>query len=308
VKKDFEQRSKAVIEALTVLVRVDPHVVFLGGSSIQALLEKPRRLSIDLDVAYPGETAKLIHGLEAAGYEVKERKSPNPDFAFYTLTKDGVMVKLDVSRYTIKKTETHKIRGLDVLLPEKSYFLAAKLSALSLGTIGRHYAEPVQIIKDIFDINCLLDIETDIENMRNHWLEIISDENRLWGTQFNENECTEGTQKTLLKCVEASRALGFSIQPSALATFQESLTEGKLIRQDVVTMAARALLLLAQMNQKFYEIEKKIPAEAKDKKKLEEAETTLTTKNALAPQHINAIKIIAPNALIYLKYWSDKKH
>jgi len=96
VNKDFEKRSNEVFEVLAILAKLDKQIVFLGGSAIQAILPEQKRLSIDLDISYFGETDKLIHELQSAGYSVVKRKGRNPIFVFYTVTKKDVMVKLDM--------------------------------------------------------------------------------------------------------------------------------------------------------------------------------------------------------------------
>ena len=305
MNRDFEKRSKSAIEVLSVLVDTDPQVIFLGGSAIQAILKKPRRLSIDVDVSYHLAIEKLIRGLEAAGYVVNPRRSKSSEFVLYTLVKAGVMVKLDVSRFAVKEKEAFEIRGFKVLVPTRSYFLASKLSALSFGAIGRLEKEPIQIIKDIFDINCLLDTGADLVGMRGCWLQIVSDQNRLRGTNYSESECAKKTQEALLRCVDATPLPEFFIPQSALGSFQEFLIDGRILRQDLSTMAARALLLLVIMGPGFNGLDERVLAESKDLEKLAKAEATLVAKGLLSSAQADAIKKIAPKALIYLGYWNE---
>ncbi len=307
MNKDFEKRSNTVFHVLSVLVRIDQRIVFLGGSAIQALFEKPKRLSIDLDISYPGDVSTLFKSLEEAGYVVKERQSRNPNFLFYTITKEGVIVKLDISRFAIPETEKHKVAGTEVLIPKKCYFLAAKLSSLSFGTIGRFEAEPTQIIKDIFDIDCLLELGVDLEHMVNDWQHIISDQNKLRSTGFSEVQCVESAQSTLLRCIEVAPLPDFFIPSSALGSFEDSLVRGRITRPELATMAARALLLLVNMGNGFYAIENIVLAESRDKKKLDEAEQILVQRAILDPKQIHTLKLTSPRALIYLKYSSEKK-
>lgn len=308
MNRDFEKRSKTVFQVLSLLVEAEPRLVFLGGSAIQALLEKPKRLSIDLDISYPGEVKTLITSLESAGYTVAERHSRSPSsFLFYTISKEDVTIKLDVSRFAIAETENHKIAGKTVRIPRKCYFLAAKLSSLAFGTIGRFEQEPIQITKDIFDINCLLDIDVDLNHMAKDWHAIVSEQNRLRGAQFSEVRCAESVQSTLLRCVEAAPLPEFFIPQNALGSFEQSLVSGRVLRQDLVTMVARALLLLVNMDNSFYELEKQVASESRNKQKLNEAEQTLAQKKILEPKQLHAIKIVVPRALIYLKLWSEKK-
>jgi hypothetical protein len=307
MNKEFEKRSKTVFQVLSLLVKIEPRIVFLGGSAIQALIEKPKRLSIDLDISYPGEVKTFIRSLEEAGYTVKERHSYSPNFLFYTVLKGDVKVKLDISRFSISETEKHKIDGASVLIPKKCYFVAAKLSSLAFGTIGRFELEPIQVVKDIFDIDCLLELGVQLDHAAGDWQQIISDQNRLRGTQFREVQCAESVQSILLRCIDVEPSPEFFIQQNALGSFEDSLVRGKIKRQELATMAAKTLLLLVNLGNGFYEIEKAALSESRDRKKLGEAEQILVEKKLFDPKQLHALKIIAPKALIYLKYWSEKK-
>ena len=307
MNKDFEKRSRTVFRVLSLLVKIEPRIVFLGGSAIQALFEKPKRLSIDLDISYPGDVGALIKSLKDAGYAVTERYSRSQNFLFYSISKDDVMVKLDIGRFDIPETETHKIDDTMVRIPKKCYFLAAKLSSLAFGTIGRLEIEPTQIIKDIFDIDCLLELGVDLNHMRGDWRHIISDQNKLRETRFSEMQCVQSVQSALLKCIDVTPLPDFFIPPKALGSFEEFLAKGKIKRQELATMAAKALLLLADMDNGFYDIEKVVLSDSGNQEKLKEAERVLQRKGVMDRKQISALKIIAPKALIYLKFWSEKK-
>ena len=307
MNKDFEKRSKEVFEVLSILIKIDKNVIFLGGSAIQAILPEQKRLSIDLDVSYSGETEKLIQGLEKAGYAITRRKSRNPIFVYYSVSKEDVLVKFDIIRLTISETEKQHIRNFEVLLPTQRYFLASKLSSLAFGTIGRLEEEQSQIVKDIFDINCLLDNTPDLSDMSKDWHIIISDQNRLRNTNHKEVQCAEGVQKALLKCVDVVPSPLFFITQNSLGSFQDTLLKGKVLRQDLATMAARALLLLVHMGSTFYDVEAQVLSDATNQKKLEEAEKELLAKHIIKADQLHALKITAPRALIYLFYWMGKK-
>ncbi|MBI5635561.1 nucleotidyl transferase AbiEii/AbiGii toxin family protein [Candidatus Micrarchaeota archaeon] len=306
MNEDFQKRSKAVFDTLKIISRIAPELVFLGGSAIQARLSAPKRLSIDLDIAYPGEVQNLVKELEKEGYSVIQRKSRNKDFLFYTISKNGVMVKLDVTKLTIPETEKNKIQDFKVFTPKLSYFLASKLSALAFGTIGRLEEEPQQILKDIFDINCILDLQPDLEKLSADWRRIIKDQNKLRKTRFTEYECLSSVQKTLLKCAQAAPLPEFFIPPHSLGSFQDMLTSGRISRKDIAVMAARALILTVNRNSQFYEIEKSVLDEAKDAKKLEEASKTLIERKYLDGKQITAIKTIAPAALMFLIQYKQR--
>lgn len=305
MNEDFQKRSNAVFEKLRILVRIDPNIVFLGGSAIQVLLKTPKRLSIDLDIAYSGDIQKFIKELENKGYKVKQRKSRVLDFTFYNIYKNGVLVKLDISKLSIPETEKHNIKDFQVLTPKLSYFLASKLSALAFDTIGRFEEEPQQILKDIFDINCILDLQPDLDQFQRDWRQIVLDQNKLRKTRFTEHECLISVQKTLLKCIDAIPLPEFFIPQHSLGSFQDMLINSKISRRDIVVMAARALILSNNMNIQFYAIEKNVLEEAKSASKLEEAAKKLIERNYLSNQQIKAIKTIAPVALMFLSNYKQ---
>lgn len=307
MNKEFEKRSKEVFEVLSLLVKLDKQIIFLGGSAIQAMLPEQKRLSIDLDISYSGEVDKLIHWFENAGYTVVKRRSTNPIFVFYTVTKKDLMVKLDITRLTFTETKKSHIRGFDILLPTQRYFLASKLSSLAFGTIGRLEEEQSQIIKDIFDINCLLDNKPALEGMEDDWHKIISDQNRLRNTNHKEVQCAVDIQKTLLKCIEVAPSPSFFITKNSLGSFQDTLVKGNITRKDLATMAARALLLLVHMDNSFYDVETQVLSGATDPKKLDEAEKILSARGVIKADQLRALKIIAPRALLYLFHWISKK-
>ncbi|MBI5047197.1 nucleotidyl transferase AbiEii/AbiGii toxin family protein [Candidatus Micrarchaeota archaeon] len=307
MNKDFEKRSKEVFEVLSVLVKIDKNIIFLGGSAIQATLPEQKRLSIDLDISYSGETEKLIQGLETVGYKITKRMSHNPIFVYYTVAKGEVIVKLDITRLTISEKEKQRIKSFEVLLPVQSYFLAAKLSSLAFGTIGRLEQEQSQIMKDIYDINCLLDNKPNLDHMQEDWHKIISDQNRLRNTNHTEIQCAKDVQKALLKCIEVIPSPSFFITQNSLGSFQDTLVKGRVLRQDLATMAARAALLLINMSNEFYAIEKQGLTEANNRKKLEEVEKALLAKQVIKADQLHALKITAPRALLYLFYWIEKQ-
>lgn len=302
--KEFKRKSDAVFAALGILAKAEPDIVFLGGSAIQAILGKQRRLSIDLDISANQDAKHLANSLQTAGYSIVMRQSKNPIFEFCKVSKDGVDIKLDISKFAIDKTERQTLGGISVLTPSKHYFLAAKLSSLALGTVGRQEHDPTQVIKDVFDINCLLDEKIAIDGMPEDWNSIVSDQNHLRNTQHNEVDCAVSVQQTLLKCLPI--ASPSFITPNVLRNFEALLVSGRLLRPEFVAMSARALLLLANMDDSFYKIDAQISADAADRQKLSEAEKELL-KTGLPPALLHGLKINAPNALLYALHWSRKK-
>lgn len=284
----------------------EPDVVFLGGSAIQKMLPKPKRLSIDLDVAYAGKQEKLVEILKKAGYSVAERKTGFPDFSYYLVSKEDAKINLDIGKFSVPDTTSLKIGGVPVRIPVCSYFLASKLSCLAFGTIGRRVEEPFQIIKDIFDINCLLDLKENIDGMGADWKRVISDQNGMRKENFHEMQCLNSIQKRLFPCIFTSEP--FSISKHDFGSFQDTLLEGKISRTDFSEMSARVLLLSSNMKKGFYDIERKAASEATDRKKLSDAETFLRQKigmTGIDEKQLYSMKINAPRSLMYLRHWAE---
>ena len=304
--KEFKRRSEAVLSAISILAKAEPSVVFVGGSAIQAMLDKQKRLSIDLDVSYRDDPKGLISILSKEGYKIEERPARDPIFVFYNITKDSTTIKLDIARFNIPETETMRINGINVKRPKGCYFMAAKLSSLAFGTIGRRDEQKFQVIKDIYDIDCLLSGGVEIGNMKKDWERIVSDENDIRKKRYDPMDCLTSTEKTLLRCVDTT-VLDPYITPDDLRSMGSVILEGKINRYDFPVMAARTMLLATLMNDEFYGIEKKVLEESKSKEKLDEAEGVLRSKEVLSDQQISALKVNAPKALMYLKYWYQKR-
>ncbi len=303
------ERRKAVLGVLAIIAKEDPQVIFLGGSAIQALLPAPRRLSIDLDISISGRIDSLITALEMEGYRISKRSSALPEFQFFNLTKRGVLVKLDIGNLTIASTDTRTIgeEQIKVKIPSIDYLLASKLSALALGTVGRVHEEPSQVIKDIYDINCLLDLKSSLKDINENLQQIISDQSRFRRKRFREVDCMQSIQATLLKCVGIDHKQESYISKLHLGSFQDTLVEGKLLRADFSRMAARTLLLIAFMGDEFYEVEQEAINKAKEKNVLQEVEKSLSASGLLPAEELKSIKIVSPISLMYLNLWLPKK-
>jgi len=303
--KEFKKKSDAVFQVLRTIAKAEPSVVFLGGSAIQAILKEPKRLSIDLDLSFYSDPQRIADAVQSVDFTVSKRPSRNPLFTFYKASKSTVEIKLDICHFKVNPTERLSIRGVDVSIPAKNYLLASKLSSLALGTIGRLAREPVQIIKDIFDINCLLNESVLLSGMDKAWSDIISDQNRLRGTMFKESAVFNSVQSTLLSCL--SLASTPTMPLNALSTFEDYLVSGRLSRQEFIMQSARALMLLTHMDNKFYFLDSSVNKDYSHKLKMVQAESELLEAKILAPIQLHELKVVVPKALLYLLYWSRKK-
>jgi hypothetical protein len=330
MNKEFEARHNEALHILFLLSkeaeRLEKDLVFLGGSAVQAMLRNPKRLSIDLDVYYSGDAKGLVSALESAGYRNTPRKSANPGlFEFHTARKNDVMVKIDFLkirvpiRYAFKKEISEPEKGKFVTyIGKPEYLMAAKLSALALGTIGRKEESKgfeTNVLKDVYDFNSLLDEFPDLEaETAEALLEITSQQNNLRKTSHTIQDVHQSLEKTLRGIARFGKET--LVTQGALQNFSEYLYEGilgrtkldefrlnatgELSRTGLAIMAMRALYHAMAIQRK----EGTGKGEEAAKKETDREYVSMCEK-ALAevgeePEMLHEFKIKAPKALIYL--------
>lgn len=200
MNSDFEKRQKQVLAILKTLAEQantqKQLLVFIGGSAVQSALPKPQRLSIDLDLFYDGDAEQLLTVLTPE-YLVQKRPVQRHDiFAFYKAVKEKTLVKIDIARFSL--TETGKPYQATILKTQNEtfqanvasfdYLLAAKFSSLAIDTIGRRSNKTdfqMNLVKDVFDANCLLDQTKPTAKTETYFEEIITIQNQLRETQHS---------------------------------------------------------------------------------------------------------------------------
>lgn len=332
MNKDFEARHNETLRILVLLtneaVRSNETLVFLGGSAVQAILRNPKRLSIDLDVYYSGDPAKLIAVLEKEGYKNTKRNSHNPEmFEFHTARKGNVMVKMDFLRVPVPK---EYILKKDIVTPgdntaavvyigKPEYLIASKISALAVGTIGRRAESAtieIDVIKDVFDLNSLFDEFPEAhENLTSIFHEIVDQQNKLRKTRYTADEAYLSLEKTLKEVARFGKSKPFITQ-GALQNFSQYLYEGilgrtklgefrlgatgALNRTDLTTMALRTLYYVAAIQHKIdvRNGDETAKQKERDRNYVSTCEKELITIGE-DPAMLHELKIMAPKALIY---------
>jgi len=286
-------------------------LVFIGGSAIQtAALEKPKRLSIDLDIYYSGDAPKLLAILKPE-CEVSPRPTKQTElFDFYNVVKNGVKVKIDVTRFPlVDKGVPYETRSLNrgrfktsVATPD--YLLASKLSALAVGTIGRR-GERIDFLKDVFDSDCLLS-EYDISGKTiEYFKQICKTQNRIRKTKFSLNEILESITKALLGSA-LTDDYRTTIKKADLGNFTEYLLVGGLKKTDYWTMVYRLAAILNAFKRpnagETLNLIKLIEKTANEKYAegsfVEKCEQELSHKGIDSKQ-LHELKVTAPKALAY---------
>jgi len=310
MNREFQKRHDHVIETLRLLTaqahKRGETLVFVGGSALQAALPKPLRLSIDLDIAYLGESEELVSTLKPE-YAITDN-GVSAIFHYYRAGKNGVITKIDVTKamppegaYEVRKiTGNGQTFTANIATPE--YLLASKLTALSIGTIGRQPDQELRFLKDVFDADALIGLGYATLRMWGFFEKVCEKENLLRGTTFTPSQVAKEAVKALLAAtpLHSSTTTG----ASALSTFQEYLIDGRA-RQTTLSPAfiktAAYLAAYARDHSKVQEttssIEKKA-ASSLTREMLLETEKDLISHGA-DRKLARELRITAPRALVY---------
>lgn len=316
MNKEFEKRHGQALEVLSFLserAREEKEtLVFLGGSAIQAILKQPRRLSIDLDIYYSGETKPLISSLEH-DFKVEVRRTRSELFSFYNVTKDNVLVKVDVTKFPLaaEGSKPYEQRRLSankmdfaVYTATPDYLLASKFSSLAYGTTGRAEFEPVSFLKDAYDANCLMDEFGMPAATRKYFEEITGVQNKLRKTSYALQQVVESALQNLLKPVTATEVKP-TVSKSALEIFNGYLLGEQIRKPALYAIAARTAACVkilessGDCSKEAGELEKFVRESRADKTLVSSVEKTLTSRG-LSPERMHELRVIAPEALLYL--------
>lgn len=311
---EFKKRQEQVFEILSKLSKEAKKqgqaLVFIGGSAVQAIVQKPIRLSIDLDAYYSGVPEKLLDCLKP-DFVVSERKSKNQlQFRFFEATKKGVLVKIDLTRFGFLKKGRHfrlaKIGSFKANVATPGFLLAGKLSALAIGTIGRiegKKALQTDFLKDVIDSYQLIGYEKLDENTPAFFAEIVKTQNNLRKSSYSTKEAVESILKAVIESIKADDT-GL-ITKGGLQSFNQYLF-GKTIRKpDYWEMAAKVAaytkIVLSErksFGKEFKRIEGIVQADYAKREKAKQWQEKLETK-AIDSKLLHELKILAPKALGY---------
>jgi len=318
---EFKKRQSEVLEILSKLAKkaegsTNP-LVFIGGSAIQtAALKTPKRLSVDLDLHYLGDFSELLADL-GQDYRIEIRPAKRTDlFSYHNVLRNEVQVKVDVTRFPLidGKTPWQEMeikRGgkkfkANVATP--SYLLASKFSTLAIGTVGRKPFHEIDFLKDVFDINCLLDEFGWQEEIFPFFKNICAIQNRIRETNYTFEQSIESAVKALALSADTDDAKA-SIKKADLGNFVQYLFDPALAKKhEYWVMAYR---LIAYLNFMRTMEASRIPEAAlemeKNSKRSAEGAFIAEIERKLAAGKVDAdllhkLKIFAPKALVHMHY------
>ncbi|MDO8428227.1 MAG: nucleotidyl transferase AbiEii/AbiGii toxin family protein [Candidatus Diapherotrites archaeon] len=322
---EFEKRQMQVFELLELLASraktENKTLVFIGGSAIQAVLKKPRRLSIDLDLFYDGKPEPLLSVLES-DYQVEKRPVKSQDlFFFYTAVRNQVKVKIDIARFSFAKnssefeSKTIDLKGkkFRVNIAKKEYLLASKLASLCIGTIGREFDKSdfqMNFLKDVFDSNCLLDETLFSEKIKEHFNQICKIQNHVRKTSFTSDQSIENAIHALFQSVDENSKRS-AVSKGNLQSFTQYLRTGIIKKADYWEMTYRliaVLQIILSSKNCLSSIEKmeKLLTFSTDKEASAKMEKQLISQ--FDPKHIHELKILAPKTLAYLVTYLEESN
>jgi len=190
-----------VIRALTLLVelrKTELNFIFKGGTALMLMLQKPTRLSIDIDIIVPQKITEIEYFLDTitqsgvftkyslqARYTESDIQKAHYKFYYTPLIKthsEEEYILLDIlfenNPYS-QLTETDIVcpfiainQTLTVKTPTIENILGDKLTAFAPNTTGIPYYKgkasmSMEIVKQLYDIGNLFDEARDVETIRN---------------------------------------------------------------------------------------------------------------------------------------------
>jgi len=202
--------------------------VFKGGTSMVLLLERLRRLSIDIDIVSESPEAVDLAFLRRLAQDSRfvlvdeddrgdHRLPRRRHFKFFynsvCSSKDSY-VMLDVlqernlypvtRRTPIRASFIETVRELEISLPTVDALLADKLTAFAPNTVGvKLTAESnMQVIKQVVDVGELFERAADLPQIRQTYVAIFKAENDYRGGTFTMNQALDDTIGTSLHISE----------------------------------------------------------------------------------------------------------
>ena len=212
---------------LEALVRVDAPFVFKGGTCLMLLLEKPMRLSTDIDIIVNPDTdidyylkkAAVIFPFELVEEQIRKGKnkivkrhfkffynSPTLDEPFHIV----LDILFEETKYetVIKKAINNQFLLVDepevfVNLPSVDCILGDKLTAFAPHTIGILIKadRQMEIIKQLYDIHSLFEKISNFEEVKETYKKIAKAEIEYRGLEITYKESLLDTAMSALNIV-----------------------------------------------------------------------------------------------------------
>lgn len=240
------ERAVYAFGLLEALARVGMPFIFKGGTCLMLLMERPRRLSTDIDIIVaPGtdldafiQDASKIFPFQSV--EEQRRLGKNSiEKRHFKFTYDSpinhrpLYILLDVlfeeNHYTElvdKEIKTELLltepEYLTIQIPSANCILADKLTAFAPHTTGipLNAEKDMEVMKQFYDVTSLLDIFSDLDHVRHTYEEIAKAESAYRGLKITAKDSLQDTFDAAL-CIAARG----KYQPEEYAVYVKGIRE-----------------------------------------------------------------------------------
>ncbi|MFA6329569.1 MAG: nucleotidyl transferase AbiEii/AbiGii toxin family protein [Candidatus Micrarchaeia archaeon] len=310
---EFRRRHDLVLATLKPLSEAASDAggkfVFLGGSAVQALLPEPPRLSIDLDAYTSLDPTALVQTL-SPGYDITTKRSNLPGYRFFNAKNGATEIRIDLTttplpaEAVLEKEIGTKTGRFNVNIASPHYLLASKLTALSLGTIGRKIDQQARFIKDFYDANSLVTEYGAPETAWRLFESCTNSENALRNKAYTYAQVTHAAIYALVK--GAPLNTGSPTTTGSIGDFGQLLLRG---RADKVTLSMMSIRIAAYLNayltagaadagDEIAQLEQDAAGNSLQPNVVDSYEAELgRTEDG---QFLEKLKVLAPKALAYL--------
>jgi hypothetical protein len=223
------ERTVYAFGLLEAITRVGMPFIFKGGTSLILLMDKPLRLSTDIDIIvapgtdigyYIDEASKIFPFLRVEEQiRVGRNNIEKRHFKFTYNSQIGgreLYILLDVlfEDHHYERLVERQIKNdllitepeyLNVILPSRSCVLGDKLTAFAPHTTGilLNQNKNMEIMKQFYDVSTLLDEFEDFDDVRKTYFNVVASEIGYRGIDVTAENCLNDTYEAAL-CI-ASR-------------------------------------------------------------------------------------------------------
>ena len=199
------ERSVYAFGLLEAITRVGMPFIFKGGTCLMLLLERPMRLSTDIDIIVaPGtdlntfiEEAGKIFPFVSVEEQVRKGKN-NMERSIYILL-DVLFEDAKYKRLIAKPIKNELIltdgEDLTVQIPSVESILGDKLTAFAPHTTGilLNSNKDMEIIKQLYDVMTLIEVAEDFTEVRETYYSLVQDEIAYRGLDIGPGDALRDT-------------------------------------------------------------------------------------------------------------------
>ena len=266
------ERSIYAFGLLEALVRVGLPFIFKGGTSLMLLLDKPKRLSTDIDIIVKPETEVKDYLDQAAKIipfkdhkEQKRKGKNNIEKVHYKFIYDSPLAKrefyilLDIlfeeNNYEqlIQKDIKNEILiteepYLNVTLPTLDCILGDKLTAFAPHTTGISLGgdKDLEVIKQMYDVACLFDTKENFEDVRKTYFKTAAAEIAYRGIDISPEDALMDTIDSAA-CIVGRGKFGteYTLYSAVMKSLTNHIYDGRFSGEIAAVIACKVMYIAA---------------------------------------------------------------